>query len=681
MVASIRHDFHSDLASVIATDIQYQRANYYYFLGKVEPWFSGDIPPSIVEDDSDYENTKIRTNALFVKKIEPADVSLVSTRYDWLSGTVFVPWDQTKNMRNMNFYCVNSAGNVYKCLDNNGGSESTIEPTGQSFDITSTADGYTWKFMYSIPSFKKSRFMTANFIPVQKALSDSFYSKGAVSAVSVVSGGTGYSSDPVTVINVTGGAPTGSGASATIEVGISGNITAITLISGGTNYTAGVNLSVATVAGTGAILTPTIVGGVITSIAITAQGTGYALDEAINFSIGGAIIVPTLSTSGQITDLTIVNQGIGYTTTPTLTVSGIGTGVYGNASAQVSCVMYQGKVVSAYITDPGIGYSRDLSTTISVQGDGTGAAFTPVIHDGVVVSVGVDSPGDNYTTMKLTVVGTGTGAKLTPIIYASDYNSNQAIVEQTGVVGAIYSIQVANGGTNYSSATTVTIQGDGTGCTATPTLSGGAITKLTIDSPGAGYTYANITVTDPNRTLVGDVVDAQLYATLPPIRGHGFDAVSELFGETLVINSSLRQDVILNTLSQDYRQFGILKNPTSVLTGKNFTDSSSLIAYKAQFESVVDLEVDEVLLLEQVRFRVVSISGLIVILQPLGTKNISPIGTLIAESQGTRSYSSFKLISSPIVSKFSGSLLYVSDESPFSFSEDQGIVVKTFLKF
>lgn len=681
MTTSIRHDFHADLASTIATDIQYQRSNYYYFLGKIDTWGPGDLPPVSSEVDSEFENNNIRANAVYIKKIEPADVSLVSTRYDWISGTVFDPWDHTKNMRGLNFYCVTTAGNVYKCLNNSAGAASTIEPTGTSFDVITGADGYTWKYMYSIPAFKKTRFMSGNYIPVQKALSDGFYSKGAVSSVLIVSGGSGYSSAPVTAVTVSGGSVTGAGASATVNVNGLGVITGITLISGGTGYTHGVVISVTSGTGSGANITAIVSGGVITGFTIVSGGSGYLAAEPLVFTVGGAVIVPTLSPTGAVTALTIVNPGVGYTTSPTLTISGGGSGVYGNASAVLTCLAYAGSIVSTAIIDPGVGYSLDISTTITVQGDGTGASFYPVISNGAVVAVGVNSPGINYTAMKLTVVGTGTGAKLTPIIYASDYNSAQSIVEQTTVVGAIYSIEISNGGTNYTAATTVTIEGDGTGCVVTPTVAGGAITKLTIVSPGSGYTYANVVVEDANRTLIGTVVDAQLYAVLPPSKGHGFDAVSELFGETLVINSSLRQDVSLNSLYQDYRQFGILKNPTSILTGKVFTDNSSLIAYKVQMADVTDLVVDEILISDDKRYRVVSIIGVTVTLQPLGITTAPPLGILLAEAQQTRVYSSVKLLSSPLVNKFSGKLLYVSDEEPFSFSEDQGIVIKTFLKF
>jgi hypothetical protein len=681
MTYSIRQDFHTDMATTMASEIQYKQSNYYYFLGKVETWGVGDIPSGSVQVDSDLENTLIRANSLFMKKISPNDVSLVTARHDWVTGTTFKVWDHTKNMRGEVFYCLTTENKVFKCLDNNGNSPSTVMPVGNSLYTTLTGDGYTWKYMYTVPTFKQNRFMSANYLPVQKSLSNSFYNKGAVDRVVVTNPGTGYTDTPVTYITVTG-STTGSGAVGTITVGGTGNIATFIITNGGTGYTQGVDISFTTTNGTGAVCTAVVSGGVITGITIVDGGVGYSNGESIVFSVGGAIIVPSVSTvTGSITKLTIVNPGTGYTGTPTLTITGTGTGKYGNSTALFTSVMYQGKIVQANITDPGINYSANTSTTITVSGDGSDAAFSPIIYNGEIIDVVVENAGVDYTSLTLHAVGTGTGAVFSAVIYESDYTSTQSVVEQTAVIGAVYSIQLSNPGNNYSGTTVVTVTGDGTGCTATPTMVDGAITKITITNPGSGYTYGVVSISDVNRGLVGTVVNASAYIVLPPSKGHGFDAVSELYGETLAINSSLRQETSLNSLYQDYRQFGIIKNPTNVLTSAPFTGTSTVIAYTTVFTNVVGLLVDEVLVISGVKFRVVSISGTTVTLQQLGTKYLAPIGTLVAEVENTRVYNSFNLLSSPVANKYSGKLLYVSNEDPFSFTEDQGIVIKTFLKF
>ena len=55
------------------------------------------------------------------------------------------------NLYDANFYVMNSERNVYKCLDNNNNdSGSTVEPTGTDTIVLSTADGYKWKYMYTL---------------------------------------------------------------------------------------------------------------------------------------------------------------------------------------------------------------------------------------------------------------------------------------------------------------------------------------------------------------------------------------------------------------------------------------------------------------------------------------------------------------------------------------------------
>lgn len=682
MAISIRQDFHTDLASVVADDIQTNQSNYFYFLGKVDSWSGSDVVPSLPETNSIAEDTTIRANAMFMRRIVAGDISLVTQRYTWTSGQTYVAWDHTRNMEMFAYYVVTSQNNVYKCLSNNGDSPSTVMPTGNSFGVTTTADGYIWKFMYSIPSYKVSKFMTASFIPVQKALSDSFYSKGAIDSVSIINGGTGYPAGIQTTVSVSG-TTTGSGATAHVTVGASGVITDVIIDTGGSGYTLGATMTISG-SGTGAVLTPVIVAGEVTGTTIVSGGVGYVNGEAVVITVGGAKVIPAVNSSGTITSLILADSGVGYTGSVTLTVNtpSTGSGLYGNPSALLSGIVHDGKLKHVNIIDPGQNYPYATATTISIVGDGTGAELIPVIDDGEIVSVIVENQGQDYTYANLIAVGSGgSGAVLRIQQTGSDFASNQSLVEQTTSPGAIYYINVTNGGNNYSNTTTVEIVGDGTGAVAVPTIVSGVITKFTMTSFGSGYTYANLVVEDPNRSLIGSVVDVEAHVCLPPINGHGFDAVDELNGNTLAINTSLRQETNLNSLLQDYRQFGIIKDPLTLYTNRTFTGASEVVAYRTQFGSVTDLVVDETLVLNGARFRVVGIEGNEVILQSLGTKLIVPTGTLVAESNNNRTYNSFRVITSPTINKYSGKLLYTSSENPFSFTEEQGVVIKTFLKF
>lgn len=682
MSNSIRSDFHTDLATTVLHDIQYRRSGYYYFLGKTESWGTSDLPPDQMQLDSDYENSLIRSNALYIKKLSPNDVSLVIDRRDWVSGTVYTKWDHTKNITTEPFYCMTDENNVYKCLDNKGGSASTVKPTGKSFYTFRTSDGYLWKYMYTVPSFKRSRFSSLSYIPVQTSLSDSFYNKGSIDAVIVENQGAGYGDVQLTTVNVTG-ATTGAGATGHLVVNGTGTITSVVVDNGGSGYTAGVRITVTSGTGTGAVLTPVIVGGVVTSVTVTAGGSGYSAANPVSFTVGGAQVVPDVSrVTGAITNVRIVDPGIGYSSTVTLTVvAASGTGAYGHSTAILKGIVYQGKIQRVTIEDPGVNYPADTATTILVQGDGEGAVFTPVVQDGKIVDVIVENSGVGYTSAILTVIGSGSGAQLTGIVSASDFQSDQATVEQLAEVGRIFAIEVSSGGGYYTSTTVVTVTGDGTGCTATAIVSNGSVVAIRVDNFGSGYTYASVTISDPNRNYYNNDQTATAYAIFAPTGGHGKDAVTELRGRTLAINMSLRSDPVVNSLSQDFRQYGLLKNPSEILTGKTFTGSYNLIAYTVRFNTTAGLVKDEILLFNNTKFRVADIDSNIVTLQQLGTTNVQPLGNFVAESDQARTYTGNLITGYPTVNKYSGRMLYASNENPFSFTEDQGITIKTFLKF
>ena len=63
------------------------------------------------------------------------------------------------------------------------------------------------------------------------------------------------------------------------------------------------------------------------------------------------------------------------------------------------------------------------------------------------------------------------------------------------VNGELDSISVTAGGSGYTSAPTVVIEGDGTGAVATATLTAGAVTSITITNAGRGYSFAFVKLT------------------------------------------------------------------------------------------------------------------------------------------------------------------------------------------
>lgn len=760
-MSNFRSNFHVELAQLFYYDLLYRRSSYYYFLGKVDKWDAVDLAPPPLPIDSQQQDDIIRSNMVFAKRISPSDVSLACKHYPWTNGVVYDQWDNTQVMYDKEFFVLTDDYRVYKCLDNSNNSQSLIQPTGNSIAPVRLEDGYLWKYMYSIPPFRRSRFITVNNIPVQKALSDNFFNRGELEGAAVVSGGSGYTNTSATTITVTdSGKTVGSGATGTVTLGSAiNNIQSVTVTAPGSGYTRGVAIDINSVSGSGAVLFPVIkytttfntvtnlsvndilvsegkeykvtnisgltvqfkneyttleefgiptinqvfakkdtiytftsgaiTAGIVDSVFVADSGIGYSVGTTVTFRVGGAQIIPKINNAGTLVGTIILEPGIGYNLPPTLALDGggIGTGKYGtNTTAIINAIIDDGQVQMVSIVDPGVGYPYETNTLITVQGDGSGAQLTPVVYNGEIIDVILENPGTGYTFTVITVSDTapgspGNGAVIRSIIDTSDYESDQSIIEQTATPGAIYSIGIADGGNGYSANTTITIEGDGTGATAQCTVIAGVITRTIVTNFGSGYSYANVIINDPGIT---PGAGAELYAIMPPPGGHGSDAPAELFGDTVVLNSSLRNEVIATDLDQDFRQFGILKNPRDQFSFANYVNETALILYKASFNNVTGLLKDEILVQGNNRFIVAEIDGTTVYLAKqnlAGSLQTGAANKLISVAEPTREYICSAVLTSPNFNKYSGSLLYISNEGSFTFSPEQGIIIKTLIRF
>jgi hypothetical protein len=151
--------------------------------------------------------------------------------------------------------------NVYKCLFNAGATASTTKPTGVSTSPFTTADGYIWKFMYTVTTAKALKFLTNDYIPVQTLTSDGGEDQWDVQAAAVDGG--------IHVVKVTAG---GSGYATAPAVTITGD-------------------------GTGATANSVITANVVTSVVITAAGTGYTR-ASVSFASGAAAATAIISPKG-----------------------------------------------------------------------------------------------------------------------------------------------------------------------------------------------------------------------------------------------------------------------------------------------------------------------------------------------------------------------------------------------
>jgi hypothetical protein len=177
--------------------------NLYLFIGRVHPWPDNDTPTTLEQTVTAVEYDPW-IDMIAAKKINPNDMSLVVPRVDWIAGRTYQQYNNIINVdahSNIQNYVLTSNGNVYKCIFNNGGAVSTVEPTGVSTFIFDTADGYKWKFMYTITGAEALQFVTPQFIPVKRITVDDSSAQftvqqaaanGAIHIIDVVASGNNY---------------------------------------------------------------------------------------------------------------------------------------------------------------------------------------------------------------------------------------------------------------------------------------------------------------------------------------------------------------------------------------------------------------------------------------------------------------------------------------------------------
>ena len=259
---------------------------YYLFIGRAHAWASdADVQGNTIAEGTDASpptpNDDIASefyawdDMLGAKIIASTDVSYCIPRRNWTTGTTYDHYEHNisssntansgaTNLFDATYYVINSANAVYKCIENDGNTASTSEPTSTSNSIFSTADGYRWKYMYSLSTTQVTNFVSTDFMPVATNSTVAAAAvDGALDTILVAAGGSSY--------DVSGG-------------GSSGTITAVPIRGDGASGVASV----------------TITSGAITSAAITTAGTGYTYAYIRNADIIAATNAGGNGSSGNL---------------------------------------------------------------------------------------------------------------------------------------------------------------------------------------------------------------------------------------------------------------------------------------------------------------------------------------------------------------------------------------------
>lgn len=177
----------------------------YAMIGNNLDYVDEPTPNTPIESPKD-KYVDVWKKAIAAKKITGDDISHVVRRINWTTGKVYAMYNDTdQDLYNKDFYVLTEELNVYKCLYNNEGAQSTVKPTGFGLQPFTTSDGYTWKYLYSITLGESEKFLTVNHMPVKTIVTtdgstessrqldvQEFASNGSIDIVTLKSSGLGY---------------------------------------------------------------------------------------------------------------------------------------------------------------------------------------------------------------------------------------------------------------------------------------------------------------------------------------------------------------------------------------------------------------------------------------------------------------------------------------------------------
>jgi len=191
---------------------------------------------------------------------------------------------------------------------------------------------------------------------------------GSISEITVLDGGSGYTSSPL--VSIVGGGGSGASATAIITKGV---VSRILIVDGGTGYTSQPSISIVGGEGQGATASASV-RGPIKSISIDSGGESYTSPPSVSLSSGSGAVAQAIVSDGRIISIAIISAGQGYTTPPIVTIQGDGFGAIARANIDRDGEN-AGRVTSIEIINRGIGYTQG-QTIINLDSVGQGATFS-----------------------------------------------------------------------------------------------------------------------------------------------------------------------------------------------------------------------------------------------------------------------------------------------------------------
>ena len=295
--------------------------NLYLFIANILPWSSESSPPTPTDTYQNIDYAPWR-QIYALKKVGPSNISFGIPRYDWTTGTVYDRYeDNDASLFTKQYFVLTTDLNVYKCLSNNGGVNSTVMPTGTSTASFGTADGYVWKFMYSVSAPAAITFLTPSFVPVQTLASNDGSTQWAVQAAAVPGS--------IEVVDVVAAARVSRANSGTVVTASSSTVTLLTSATTGQLVGSVVYISSGTGSGQLRAITAwdgsTKIASISPNWSTTPDGTSsYVVGAKVTFAgDGSGVVAYGVVTANAVTSVPVIAKGSAYTyVTVTATANG-----------------------------------------------------------------------------------------------------------------------------------------------------------------------------------------------------------------------------------------------------------------------------------------------------------------------------------------------------------------------
>ncbi|CAB4140746.1 hypothetical protein UFOVP395_81 [uncultured Caudovirales phage] len=445
-MATLTINHYINEANSFITDIRNNRNGYYLFAARSRPWANssgGDDDTAVLATNNSVAQVEqvVYDDLLFGKLLADDGVSFVAPRIDWTANTAYAAYNQDDaNLYSKDFYVVTDSFEVYKCIDNNNGANSTVKPSlTATSGVFKTGDGYVWKYMYTVDPASNTKFTTTSYIPVvPNTAVQGNATPGSIDVIKITNGGSGYE---------------------VYETGYIGGVVNKFVVqlpptsSNTDDYYVSSSIYLKSGFGAGQIREISSSNGTSKQIIVdepfetyarldlgNVQGTvatGYFVEQPFDdvnylyaqgyFNINTTVTQSDTGTTGRVLAANTTVLQISRNISNTLFSLGlpiVDTSFSGTLKAGTVSIGNVGACNLAFVTAAGSGYNANATVTITANGTGSGAAANAQANaTGKITAINITSVGSEYFVAPTLAVSPPT---------AQTFNANTAVTGGSG---------------------------------------------------------------------------------------------------------------------------------------------------------------------------------------------------------------------------------------------------------